>query len=128
MSLTTFDRSKNQKKLKIGVLQYTKQVSFCQTEILKKTRIVPSVVRRWGGSGGGNHAGRIGGVLAALCVSYPRPWRAQEQVQKRVKPPLKKNVETPNQFVNKMSWLNFRKKKSMTQARKRERKLLDRYN
>jgi len=42
------------------------------TEILKKTRIVPSVVKRWGGSGRGSRAGRIRGVLAALCVSYPR--------------------------------------------------------
>jgi len=28
-------------------------------------------VRRWAGSGRGNRAGRICGVLAALCVSYP---------------------------------------------------------
>jgi len=44
---------------------------LCRKEVFK-TRIVPRVVRRWVGPGRGKRVGQIGGMFAALCVSYPR--------------------------------------------------------
>jgi len=44
--------------MKFGIL-------FCGTEIFE-TRIVPSVVRRWGGAGGVKRAGRGGYAVCSL--------------------------------------------------------------